>query len=111
MTTPPEDWYPEAVAEQAIETAQCQCHYVNIGVGYQKAAEDPLCPRCTTAGLAMRVTTALYEADMLKAPGPIPGTDPTDDFFKEDEPLDKVLTEWDANKHNVHLTQAPREET
>jgi hypothetical protein len=39
----------------------------------------------------------------------IPGTDPDDDFFEEDEPLDMVLAEWEANKHNVHLTKAPEE--
>lgn len=37
----------------------------------------------------------------------IPGTDPDDDFFEEDEPLDVLLAEWEANKHNVHLTEAP----
>jgi hypothetical protein len=37
----------------------------------------------------------------------IPGTDPDDDFFEEDEPLEDLLAEWEANKHNVHLTEAP----
>jgi hypothetical protein len=31
---------------------ECVCHFVDIGVGWQKASEDPMCPRCTLAELA-----------------------------------------------------------
>jgi hypothetical protein len=35
-----------------IEKPGCTCHYVDIGVGYQKVAESSDCPQCTPFGLA-----------------------------------------------------------
>ena len=61
MTTPDPVDVRELLAEVAelIRNAPCVCHYVDIGVGYQKVAEDPMCPRCIPEGLADAVLSVV----------------------------------------------------
>ena len=37
----------------------------------------------------------------------IPGTDPDDDFYQEDQPLADVLAAWDRSADGEHLTAPP----
>jgi Icc-related predicted phosphoesterase len=47
------------------ETITCSCHFVDIGVGMQKAAEDPACPVCHEQDLAgMDIKTVLLVGDI-----------------------------------------------
>lgn len=70
MTTPVPRWTTETeeLVARALESP-CVCHFVDIGVGYQKAAEDPTCPRCTLFGQTAAILTALADAGVLVAPG------------------------------------------
>lgn len=66
---PPTDWHPEAVVQAVLDSSPaCWCEYVDIGVGHQKVAENPECPRCTSLGMACAVVSALHKAGMLATP-------------------------------------------
>lgn len=54
MTTPIGPYGPYQAAIDAALNADrsCWCEYVDIGVGHQKVAETPECPRCTREGEA-----------------------------------------------------------
>lgn len=56
-----EDFGPgfEAVFKVIDGGQECTCEFVNIGVGYQKVAETPDCPRCTSFGMTMTILAAL----------------------------------------------------
>lgn len=48
-----------------IESPECCCEYVDIGIGWQKVAESPDCPKCTAYGLAGAILGALFKAGLL----------------------------------------------
>lgn len=58
---------PFAIVFDVVEKPECCCECVDIGVGHQKVAENPDCPRCTPEGLTGAVLTALAEAGLLRA--------------------------------------------
>lgn len=56
-----------------IEKRDCSCEYVDIGVGHQRAAEDPECAVHTEIGFALAVVLALDSAGLLvRATAPMP---------------------------------------
>ena len=94
---------------------------------------DPKCPRCnigvweekvlSAPGAEERVAEIQVELEGVRQAAqmrqahiwrrqstttkPIPGTDPDDGFYVEDEPLADLLAAWDARADEVHLTEEP----
>lgn len=67
-----EPGYPEPVDDPyftavlpIIEKPNCDCEWVDIGVGMQRVTDEPTCPKHSAFGLASAVLGALYEAGLL----------------------------------------------
>jgi hypothetical protein len=73
--TPKTTWngdQPDAVMiaiAPVIETRDCWCEWVDIGVGSQRVDENPECPVHTPMGFALAVVSALSGAGLLTSGG------------------------------------------